>query len=285
MTFASCRKWSLRHNSSSLGQRKRRVVAVGLCWDLHDGWTRIHLLEHESFESFLCSKRGFPGHGSIPLFPLGISTGRWTCMYLYCHHTYMYIINIYIHIISYRYVTHLSAIYYYIVDCSIVRNWHESKDRKFQIGENHTGMNLCCFWLSEKDVSGRRRCTQIKSGHCSKLWTRRLERDDGMTLLAQHSAYVGINIQSDMLIMGHHFPKALCPRYLRMKGNTDIRQMHYGRFFLPDFVDHSRSKECLPMQRFLLNGFVVIVIACPLVTFHHGWDDQIMSKVTTPLPR
>ena len=120
----SCRKWSLRHNSSSLGQRKRRVVAVGLCWDLHDGWIRIHL-EHESF---LCFKRGFPGHGSIPLFPFGISTGRWTCMYLWINiSSHVYVYNQYLYIYTYRYVTHLSAIYYYIIDCSIVRNWHEVK--------------------------------------------------------------------------------------------------------------------------------------------------------------
>lgn len=94
-------------------------------------------------------------------------------------------------------------------------------------------------------------------------------RDDGMTLLAQHSAYVGMNIQSDINNDGASLPKGFVPKIFEKKGNTDIRQMHYGRFFLPDFVDHSRSKECLPMQRFLLNGFVVIVIACPLVTFHH----------------
>ncbi len=50
-------------------------------------------------------------------------------------------------------------------------------------------------------------------------------------------------------------------------------------FFLPDFVHYPRSKECLPMQRFLLNGLVVIVIGCPLVTLQHEWDDQIMSKL------
>ncbi len=99
MNFAFCRKWSLRHNSGSLGQRNRGVLAVGLCWDLHHYyyWTRIHLLEQFTFSvawshSFV-SVLNFDGSVELYVF---MSIDIRIIIY-----TYM-LLNIYIYIYIYR---------------------------------------------------------------------------------------------------------------------------------------------------------------------------------------